>query len=209
VITGGLTIKPEPAKPTHVENRQLCFGNQVELKMLSVSVNELIEFTDWERGKWRDWLQQRGEALKIPVGPNGDGRFRNVGNVVRHIFSAENRYVERLLGRPLTDTGSVSNNSVEALFKLGEQSRTELKKFVTAFSAVDWDTMNDYTVLKYLLRATPRKIITHTLLHEIRHSAQIAMLLRLNGVVAELHDFLFCPVMGGEFGLQQGASSNR
>jgi hypothetical protein len=31
--------------------------------------------------------------------------------------------------------------------------------------------------------------------HEIRHWAQIATLLRLNGVVHELHDFLACPVM--------------
>ena len=39
----------------------------------------------------------------------------------------------------------------------------------------------------------------HVLMHEIRHWAQIATLLRLNGVAGEFHDFLFSPVLGGEF----------
>jgi hypothetical protein len=39
----------------------------------------------------------------------------------------------------------------------------------------------------------------HTLIHEIRHWAQIATLSRLNGFDVEFRDFLFSPVMGGEF----------
>jgi uncharacterized damage-inducible protein DinB len=41
-------------------------------------------------------------------------------------------------------------------------------------------------------------IIVHVLVHEIRHWAQIATLLRLNGVTGEFHDFLFSSAMGGE-----------
>ena len=53
-----------------------------------------------------------------------------------------------------------------------------------------------------VLTATPRKIVVHILLHETRHWAQIATLLRLNGwalngFVDGFHDFLFSPVMGG------------
>jgi uncharacterized damage-inducible protein DinB len=43
---------------------------------------------------------------------------------------------------------------------------------------------------------TPRKIVVHILLHEMRHWAQIATLLRMNGFAGEMHDFLFSPVMG-------------
>ena len=39
----------------------------------------------------------------------------------------------------------------------------------------------------------------HTVLHEIRHWAQIATFFRLNGLTGEFHDFLFSPVFGGEF----------
>ena len=41
--------------------------------------------------------------------------------------------------------------------------------------------------------------MVHILMHEIRHWAQIATVLRLNGLTDEFHDFLFSPVMGGEF----------
>jgi uncharacterized damage-inducible protein DinB len=47
------------------------------------------------------------------------------------------------------------------------------------------------------LKATPRKIVVHVLLHEIRHWAQIATLLRLTGVTDGFHDILFSPAMGG------------
>jgi hypothetical protein len=41
------------------------------------------------------------------------------------------------------------------------------------------------------------------LLHEIRHWAQIATLLRHNGIKGDLHDFLFSPALGGDARLQQ------
>ncbi|PYV21615.1 MAG: hypothetical protein DMG27_20285 [Acidobacteria bacterium] len=51
--------------------------------------------------------------------------------------------------------------------------------------------------------ATPRKIVIHILLHEIRHWAQIATLLRVSGLTGEFHDFLFSPIMGGGFKHEQ------
>jgi uncharacterized damage-inducible protein DinB len=47
--------------------------------------------------------------------------------------------------------------------------------------------------------ATPKKSIAHVLLHEIRPWAQIGTLLRLNGLVGELHDFIVSPVLGGKW----------
>ena len=163
-------------------------------------LNDLIEYTDWERGKWFDWLRQHGDqVLDISAGPHGDGRFQSAGELVRHIFSAEKRYVERLSGRPLTDTASLPKDNVEALFQFGQQSRKELRELVGTFPAGEWDAPKDLKVLNYLVRATPRKIVTHILIHEIRHWAQIATLFRLNGQAVEFHDFLMSPVMGGEF----------
>jgi uncharacterized damage-inducible protein DinB len=99
-----------------------------------LSFGELIEYTDWERGKWQDWLRQHGDGvLTTSAGPHGDGRFQTIGDLVRHIFSAETRYIDRFSNRPLTDTASISNSSVEALFEFGAQSRGELKKFVKEF----------------------------------------------------------------------------
>lgn len=30
---------------------------------MSLSFNELIEYTDWERAKWYDWLLKRGDDV--------------------------------------------------------------------------------------------------------------------------------------------------
>ena len=52
--------------------------------------------------------------------------------------------------------------------------------------------------MNIIVTATPKKIVTHIMFHEIRHWAQIATLWRLNGLKEDFHDFLFSPVMGGE-----------
>jgi len=171
---------------------------------INVSLHELLDYTDWERKKWQDWLKERDDAvLKTSAGPNSDERFKTVGEVIRHVFSAEKRYVDRLSDRVLTDTSSVPADNVEALFAFGLQSRKELRELLKTFPVQNWDAMREFDFFGNTLRATPRKIITHVVMHEIRHWAQIATLLRLNGLTDRFHDFLFSPVMGGD--LRRGA----
>jgi uncharacterized damage-inducible protein DinB len=164
-----------------------------------LSLNELIEYTDWERSKWHESLQQRGDAvLTLAVGTHGDGRFKTLGDLIRHIFSAEKRYIDRLANRPLTDPASIPSASLQSIFDFGNGSRSDLKKFVSAFPEHAWDVPQEFTLMNNSLSATPRKIVAHVLLHEIRHWAQIGTLLRLNGMPGDFHDFLFSPVLGGE-----------
>jgi len=164
-----------------------------------LNLSDLIDYTDWERQKWHERLRQQGDAvLRTSIGPHGDGRFSTVGELMRHIFSAERRYIERLMGRPLTDTSSVPADNLEALFQFGEESRSELRKFVEEFPVEKWDVPFEFKLMNSVLRVTPKKIIVHVLVHEMRHWAQIATLLRLNGMTGEFHDFLFSPAMGSE-----------
>ena len=168
--------------------------------MVSLTLSELMEYTGWERQKWYDWLQQHGDqVLKTDAGPHGDGRFETVGTLVRHIFSAEKRYVERLSSRPLTEAASIPSDKIEALFQFGRQSRKELQELLDTFPAQEWDIAREFQILHWSLSATPRKIVAHILVHEIRHWAQIATLFRLNGLTGEFHDFLFSPAMGGGY----------
>jgi len=172
---------------------------------IHLDLSVVVEYTHWERQKWHEWFQKQGDkTLEISVGPHGDGRFQTVGDLIRHIFGAEKRYIEWLSGRPLeqmTDLASIPTNSTEALFQFGQQSRKGLKEFLETFPAEDWDTLRDMKFPNSSLRAraTPRKTVVHILLHEIRHWAQIGTLLRLNGLVDDLHDFIASPVMGGEW----------
>jgi uncharacterized damage-inducible protein DinB len=162
----------------------------------ALSLSELIEYTDWERSTWHDWLQQRGDdVLTITAGPHGDGRFQTVGDLVRHIFSAEKRYVDRLSNRPLTDATSIPNDNIEALFRFGKHSRADLQEFLNEFPDQHWNLPRDFSLMNNFLRVTPRKVVVHVLMHEIRHWAQIGTLFRLNGLKGEFHDFLFSPVL--------------
>jgi len=166
---------------------------------MTLELDTLLAYTTWEREQWHEWLRSHGdEVLALGAGPHGDGRFQTIGDLIRHIFSAEKRYVDRLSGRPLTDTAAISNNNTEALFAFAEQSRHDLQLLLNSFPADRWDLPQDHKLLPAAtIRATPRKIIIHVLTHEIRHWAQIATLLRLNGQTSGFHDFLFSPVLGG------------
>jgi uncharacterized damage-inducible protein DinB len=60
------------------------------------------------------------------------------------------------------------------------------------------DVPVEFRLMNSVARMTPKKIVVHTLIDEIRHWAQIATVVRLNGYKGEFHDFLFSPGLGGE-----------
>lgn len=164
----------------------------------NIAIADLVEYTDWERVQWLDWLRKNGPALGTGLGAHADGRFADIGDMVRHIFSAEKRYVERLTGRPITETSSIPKQDLEALFEFGQRSRAELRNFIETFPTAEWDTPIGMKIVNLTISASPRKIVTHVLVHEMRHWAQISTTLRLNGLKPDFHDFLFSPALGGE-----------
>jgi uncharacterized damage-inducible protein DinB len=177
--------------------------------MVNLSLTDLIDYTDWERQKRHEWMRQQGDQiLKVSAGPNGD-RFETVGDLVKHIFSAEKRYVERLSARPMTDTSSVPSDNIEALFQFGRESRNSLREFIGSFPADKWDVPQEQNLVVAVVLVTPRKAVTHILLHETRHWAQIGAMLRMAGHKGDFHDFLFCPAMGGIVRCEQGSASTR
>jgi len=172
--------------------------------MVNLTLDDLLVYTDWERQKWRDFVESRGaDLLKFKAGEHGDGRFQTIGDIVRHIFSAEKRYVERLSGRPLTDSAAVPSDNIDALFDFGQLSRKELRECIVGFPADHWDVLQELKFGNSTITATPKKIVIHIVLHEVRHWAQIATLFRQNGIPGDFHDFLFSPVLGGEVRREQ------
>jgi len=168
-----------------------------------IDLNLLLDYTDWQRQKWHNLLRQHGDQiLRASVGPNRDARFETIGDLLRHIFSAEKRYIERLSNKPLTDTSSIPTDSSETIFQFGQQSRAALREFIDTFPSQNWDIPEEHKMpgAKAPLTLTPRKIIIHVVLHEIRHWAQIATLLRLDGVKSDFQDFLFSPILGANTG---------
>lgn len=168
--------------------------------LVNLTFSELIDYTDWQRARWRARLP--ASVLAMSAGPNGDGRLNTVGEIVRHIFGAEIRYCQRLSGEALTDPAAIPSNDTDALFAFGDLARARLRRFIEEMPAEAWDEPCEFTVLTFHVTATPRKVIAHALMHEIRHWAQLATLLRLEGQVGEFHDLIASPVMGGSFTVQ-------
>jgi uncharacterized damage-inducible protein DinB len=169
------------------------------LVMLGLSFDDLVDYTEWQRGKWRAWFRDKPEALMLSTGDHGDGRFATVGQVVKHIFSAELRYVQRLEGEVLSDLAAVPANRVDELFSKGDETRQRLKQLLATMSRDQWEVPRQFTILGTQITATPKKIIAHTLMHEVRHWAQLATVCRMNGHAVDGQDLLTCPLWGGEF----------
>lgn len=164
---------------------------------MQIHFSELMEFTEWERGLWRERLGVNGgAALGIGVGANGDGEIKTVGDLVLHIFTAEKHHVDRLSGRALTGVSRISRGDVEELFAFGRRSRQDLATFVASEPSEDWDVPREFHIVdEKFVTVTPRKFVTHILLHEMRHWAQVATYLRQNGLGGGSPDFLFSPAM--------------
>lgn len=162
----------------------------------TLDFRDLVAYTAWQRSNWQSWFQQRSSALSVTTGANGDGRFPTVGGLIRHIFSAEVRYIERIAGSPLTDTSSVPTDDAMALFEFGIAGRARLEQLFDTMAPAQWDVPFEFPLLNSTARASPRKIILHVLTHEIRHWAQMATLLRLQSWPCDPQDLLLSPVLG-------------
>ena len=164
---------------------------------LALDVRDLVAYTTWQRAIWRAWFAQVGPApLRVSTGAHGDGRFTTIGGLIRHIFSSELRYSERIAGVPLTDTSTVAIDDPTALFLLAAVGRSSFMGIIENLPAAEWTEPFEFPLLNSTVRSTPRKVVLHVLTHEIRHWAQVATLLRLQGWVAERQDLLFSPVFG-------------
>jgi uncharacterized damage-inducible protein DinB len=158
-------------------------------------VDFLLDYTDWDRAQWEAWFRSEGpEALAVALGANADGRMRNVGELVRHIFSAEQRFIERIQELPLSDGSTVSADSIESLFTLGRQTRARMRQLLRDFPEDKWDTPRELTFGPHTRTITPRTMAVQAVTHEIRHWAQIASYLRMEGRRTGPHDFLISGV---------------
>jgi uncharacterized damage-inducible protein DinB len=158
-------------------------------------IGYLLDYTEWDRGQWETWFRAQGPAgLAVGLGENGDGRMTNVGELVRHIFSAEQRYVDRIREVAITDTSTVPPNDVDALFAFGHDTREHLRQLVTDFPADRWNMPRELQFGSHTRVVTPKTMLVQSVTHEIRHWAQIATLLRLVGRKTGQHDFLLSGV---------------
>ncbi len=147
---------------------------------LSLAYAELLGYTAEERGKWRRFFSEHPGALELALQPNGT--FATVGKLVDHIFLVERRHLQRLRNEPLSTSTGLTGNNTSPLFDYGGSVRRELEQFAGQLDEEVANQERTFNVRDREWPMTPRKLLFHILMHEIRHWAQIALAVRLAGI---------------------------
>ena len=157
---------------------------------LTISLDELLEWTAEERAKWLPWLKANPKALDVAVQPGG--RFPTVGSLIDHIFLVEHRHTLRLQRQELPTASGVAAGDVDALFAFAARGRNTVTGYLPTLEPNDAITARDVVVPTGTFRLSPRKLLFHTALHEVRHWAQIAAAVRAAGFAPPGdHDLFF------------------
>jgi uncharacterized damage-inducible protein DinB len=147
---------------------------------LTLNFDELLRYTNGEREKWRAWLLVHPDAMELPVQP--DGRYPTVGKLIDHVFLVERRHLQRLMDVPIVHRTGLTGNNAPPLFDYGASVRRELEQYVGDLDDDMADQIRTFEVREQQWPMSPRKLLFHILLHEIRHWAQIALAVRVNGL---------------------------
>jgi uncharacterized damage-inducible protein DinB len=162
---------------------------------MHLTVEELLQYTDEERARWEQWFRDNTEdLLKVPIQSD---RENTIGALVLHIFGSELRFAQRLNGELPAEYRHRPCHHIDESFGFGIESRKALRRFVRHATPEDWERVLEFEIAGHVYKASARKIVFHVLLHEIRHWAQIAKLLRERGFVPGTNrDFLTSSALG-------------
>jgi uncharacterized damage-inducible protein DinB len=146
---------------------------------LTISLEELLAWTAEERAKWLLWLKANPTALDLPMQPGG--RFPTVGSLIDHTFLVEVRHTQRLQRKDLPTESGVDTHDIDGLFAYAARGREAVHAYLPTLSAADAATPRDVVVASGTHPLSPRKLLFHMALHEVRHWAQIAAAVRMAG----------------------------
>ncbi len=163
-----------------------------------IAFTELLQYIREENARWRQWLEENPGALEVPVGPAGK-ETATVRGMLAHIFFCDLYYSELLTDRlrRTAEYEKIPHTTLEDLFTGAACADRQLTEFIAHSTP---ETMNEVICLGWPpekpITGTRRKMLAHTLLHGLRHWAQIATALRQHGFTTGMeHDFLFTAAM--------------
>ena len=104
-----------------------------------------------------------------------------VGALLQHIVAVELRYAEQLNGLPPSDYAQIPFDSADAIYATHQRAAALVRDLIA--SNIDWDEKFNYVTRSMgPARSSRKTILFHSLLHSIRHYAQLATLVRQHGI---------------------------
>lgn len=160
----------------------------------SITLEELLGWNGEERLKWLAWLKKHPGALDVVLQPGG--RFPTVASLIDHIFLVEVRHILRLQGKELPAATGVTAGDLDGLFAYAAHGREAVHRFLPSLNPGDLNKPRDVAVSDGTYPLSPRKLLFHMALHEVRHWAQIAAAVRMAGFTPPgRHDLFYSKSM--------------
>ena len=143
-----------------------------------LSAEEVLAWLEKTSAEWQALLEQHRDLLAVNCDIAGT---TTIGGVLQHIVAVELRYAERLAGLPATDYAHIAFDSVEAIYSTHDRAVALLRGQLAR--EVNWDERIDFVTRSMgPASATRRAVLFHSMLHSIRHYAQLATLVRQAGI---------------------------
>jgi uncharacterized damage-inducible protein DinB len=143
-----------------------------------LSARDVIAWLEKTSTGWRNLLTSHPELLHTPCDIMGT---QTVAQLLQHIVAVELRYAQRLADQPVSEYAEIPFDSTESLFTTHDRAIALLQRLLD--EDIDWDQTIQFKTRSLAdARATRKIILFHTLLHGIRHYAQLATLARQHGV---------------------------
>jgi uncharacterized damage-inducible protein DinB len=143
-----------------------------------LTAQDLIAWLEKTSTGWRQLLLKHPELLALPCDIMG---VKTVAELLQHIVAVELRYAQRLKNLSVSDYASIPFDSVESIYATHDHAITIFQQLLAL--DIDWDASIEFATRSMGQARSARKtILFHTLLHSIRHYAQLATLARQHGV---------------------------
>jgi uncharacterized damage-inducible protein DinB len=157
----------------------------------SITFAELLDYTNRETARWREWFSAHTEALDQACDVAKAGTVREL---LLHIFATELFFAHPVLDLPPVDWKNLRPETLDDLFGLGDDARRKMEQFISQATSTDWNEVKDLGLGS--LKASKRKMIAQALLHGVHHRAHLATWCRQQGFDGMwVHDLILTDVM--------------
>lgn len=163
---------------------------------VGISFADLLRYRKSEAEKWHGWMEKQPPAvLDVPFG-DVVKRMGNVREMLWHIFMVEWVYACVLNGEPFGDWDQFKRETLAELFAIGDQAHARVSAYLAGATEADMTKPLTLSGGGTTISGSARKFLAHSLLHSLRHWAQLATVLRQQGYETNWHhDFVLSDVM--------------
>ena len=147
---------------------------------IAIAFERLLDYSDHERRKWRTWVAADPTRLDVAVQPGG--RFPTIADLLDHIFFVERRHLCRLEGGTPPDATGIPHGDWPRLFDYADLVRADLRRYAADVDDAIGSSTLAWEFLGRRYEMSRRRLMTHIVLHEIRHLAQVALAARSAGI---------------------------